>query len=1096
MLLWGWVATAAFAQSPLHFTALTPEQGLSQASALSVTQDRDGFIWIGTQNGLNRWDGYRVTVFRPDPDDPHSIIDSYVPLVAAHPDGSIWTSTSRSVFSRYDPATGRFHHYPIKPDSLADGSIHKLAITPGGDVFALINERLFHLDGDTIRPYPRLPDDPGREWYFPTLAGDRKGQIWLSSRQDAIYRLDPVGGITGAFSLPPLGNRPPPRFNQSGESPDGTIWFQAHHEVLCRLDPASGQVRYIIPAHAADPPFPGGVPIVPHRDHRLCNWMTATVDGQKGIFCYNPVRDVCQHHPPGERPGMLTDITLYRPFQDRSGLVWLGGMTGGARRVRVEPPLFSVWRHDPDRPGTLSGDQIKSIYRDRHRTLWVGTRQNGMNVRRGGEEAFSVISTDTITPGRLSGRHFKAIAEDRDGRLWIGGWQDDTGLFRYERETDRFIAYRHDPDDPHSPPVDEVRSLLRDSRGRLWVGMSGGLCRYRSESDDFRRFPHDPADAATLSDDDIMALCEDGDGAIWVGTWKGGINRIDPDDRITRFPHIPGDSTTLRSPQIYDIHLDRNNRLWIATSNGLHRYRRDGTFRAVSIGDGPAGMLVAGILEDDRGHLWLGTGDGLVRYDPDNGGRVMRAYTISDGLPAREFEQGAFFRDPGSGRFYMGTPGGLVVFHPDSIGGQATGPPTVLTEITVNGEPLATDTAATSLTHLALRHDQSFLSLEFAALDYTAPERNEYRYRIDGLHDGWIHSGTRRYVSFSNLAPGHYIFRVQGSNPGRIWGAERRLSITMAPPPWRTPWAYAGYLIALALAGWGLRWAWMHRRSLLSLRARRISHFRLLEEVGSGGMGVVYRALDRRTREIVAVKLLHQQLLEDLENRRRLISEGHLLATFNHPHIVRVHEVGESEGHGYIAMEYLPGGDLKQYIREHHPLPEDRIRNLAVQVAGGLAYIHKRNIIHRDLKTGNIMLADDGSVRIMDFGLSRSPLVTTMTSLGTVIGTLGYVAPEQITNRGIDHRSDLFSLGVVLYELLTGEMPFAGENEIAIMHAIFNHEPPRPSERRPGLSPLWDDIVAGLLEKAVDSRIPAVEDVLARLAVMAGDRRAGEPVNR
>lgn len=261
---------------------------------------------------------------------------------------------------------------------------------------------------------------------------------------------------------------------------------------------------------------------------------------------------------------------------------------------------------------------------------------------------------------------------------------------------------------------------------------------------------------------------------------------------------------------------------------------------------------------------------------------------------------------------------------------------------------------------------------------------------------------------------------------------------------------------------------------------RMISHYRIIETIGKGGMGTVHKAVDIETKNIVAVKVLGPEMLSDPENRRRLSAEGHVLASFSHPNIVRVFEVGESGERGYIAMEYLSGGTLRQRA-ERSPLTPAEVKVYALQVCAGLTEVHQRGIIHRDLKSGNLMLAEDGTLRIMDFGLSKSPLVTTMTSLGTVLGTLGYVAPEQVTGLDVDARTDIFSLGVILYELLTGTLPFTGENEIALIHSIFNTMPPPPSSLRAGLSPEWDTVVMKCLKKERNERYAIAAAVAAAL---------------
>ncbi|MBX2975816.1 MAG: protein kinase [Ignavibacteriaceae bacterium] len=262
---------------------------------------------------------------------------------------------------------------------------------------------------------------------------------------------------------------------------------------------------------------------------------------------------------------------------------------------------------------------------------------------------------------------------------------------------------------------------------------------------------------------------------------------------------------------------------------------------------------------------------------------------------------------------------------------------------------------------------------------------------------------------------------------------------------------------------------------------RYISHFKIISEIGKGGMGVVYKASDKVSKQLVALKVLNKELLEDIDNRKRFSSEGQLLASFNHPRIVKVYELGEVDGRGFISMELLSGGTLKEYLKNLSSLSSSEIIRIATQLCEGLAEIHSKSIIHRDLKTNNIMLDSENNIRIMDFGLSKSSLITTMSSLGTVLGTLGYCAPEQITNTTTDHRTDIFSLGVIFYEMLTGEIPFKGENEIAIIHSIFNTVPQFPDSSKDFVISKFQQIILKCLEKSPTNRYASVSELLSLL---------------
>ncbi|QQS36462.1 MAG: protein kinase [Ignavibacteriales bacterium] len=257
-----------------------------------------------------------------------------------------------------------------------------------------------------------------------------------------------------------------------------------------------------------------------------------------------------------------------------------------------------------------------------------------------------------------------------------------------------------------------------------------------------------------------------------------------------------------------------------------------------------------------------------------------------------------------------------------------------------------------------------------------------------------------------------------------------------------------------------------------------ISHYRIAELLGTGGMGKVYRAIDINTNNQVALKVINPELLKDQENKNRFAFEGNHLSAFKHKNIVRVFESVSLEDNSFIAMELLEGGSLKQFLNKHHPLTKEKFKNISIQVCEGLKEIHSKKIIHRDIKTTNLMFDSSGVLKIMDFGISKSTLVTTMTSLGTVVGTLGYVAPEQVTNTNADERSDIYSLGVVMYEMATNRLPFNGENEIALIHSIFNTTPELPSTLNDLLTKDIDEIIFKCLSKEPSLRYKSVEELL------------------
>lgn len=262
------------------------------------------------------------------------------------------------------------------------------------------------------------------------------------------------------------------------------------------------------------------------------------------------------------------------------------------------------------------------------------------------------------------------------------------------------------------------------------------------------------------------------------------------------------------------------------------------------------------------------------------------------------------------------------------------------------------------------------------------------------------------------------------------------------------------------------------------IRTNLISHFRIINQIGSGGMGKVFRAIDINNKKEVALKIINPEILKDPENKKRFALEGSLLSSFNHENIVKVYESAEAGESSFIAMELLEGGSLKEFINRNFPLDTMQITDISRQICSGLSEMHKNNIIHRDIKTNNIMFDSSGKIRIMDFGLSKSNLVSTMTTLGTVVGTLGYVAPEQVTSTNVDERADIYSLGVVMYELAAGTLPFKGENEIALIHSIFNTYPETPSSINKKILPGLDKIILKCINKIPAERYSSVDEVI------------------
>lgn len=796
-----------------RFERITLQDGLPDNTVTAILQDHLGFLWLGTPNGLARYDGYQYLTYKPDREIPGSLSGRTVTALLEDRDGTLWVGTRQGGLNRLDRATGTFSHYrhdPGDPRSLSFDTVSALYedrdgvlwVGTGDPENAAGGGGLNRLDDRQAGRFARFVHDPGDPASLAhdvvgEVREDEAGRLWIASPHGGLQLFHRDSGTFTRLRHDPDDPASPPSDTVAAIHParDGGFWLGTWDAGLVRFDPERRAVacRECLPAEL------GKLAVSAlYEDSHGTLWI-----GVWGgpLVTFDPATGALgryEHDP--EDPASLGDAGgVATIFEDRTGIVWIGTYRGGLNKLDPYAGKFHHIRHQPGEPYSLVHRKVNAIHRDRAGRLWVGT-DGGVDRFDPATENLVTYRHDPADPGSLSSDRVGALLEDREGAVWLGTWGG--GLDRWDPASGVFSRFRYDPDDPAgSPASDWIHALAQDPSGDLWVASNKGLSRRDRATGAFTHYRHDPGDPGSLGNDYVFTLHVDRQGTLWIGAEGAGLMRFDGSGRgsFTRFvDRAHGLDTVLA------IHEDSRGGLWVGThTGGLHLFDRDAASPCVAFTerDGLAHDTVYAILEDAQGHLWLSTGAGVSRLDPATG--KFRNYGTKDGLQSQLGRAAA--RTPGGELLFGGTDG-INLFHPDHVADNPYPPPVVLTDFKVFNSSVEPGASAMLETNVGLArevrvaHRQNVLTFEFAGLHFGHPESNRYRYRLDGFSHDWTEvDGRNREATFTNLDPGRYVFRVKAANADGVWGDEETsIVLHVEPPWWRTGWAWAGYGLALA----------------------------------------------------------------------------------------------------------------------------------------------------------------------------------------------------------------------------------------------------------------------------------------------------------
>ena len=853
-----WLLIAVLADAPAHaaplslrFEHLGVEQGLSQETVNTILQDRHGFMWFGTQAGLDRFDGYRVTVFKSDPAVASSVTDNYILALYEDAQGRLWVG-SKGGLDRYDEANQNFVHQLLK-DKARVGNVAVTAIAPDGPqgLWLGTSEGLQRLDTSTGKLSVLRHDRDAKASLIDdrvqALAYDAQGNLWVGTESG----LDLLVKGTKEFQhLLPADHEAAPVAALSFGA-DGVMWAGTTGGMQAwRLQ--DGQASDI-PLSAADA-MRGQQVVTLRHDRAGTLWIGTYAGGLKRrdptsqrIYSYQ--LDSLNRHG-------LGDNRINALYQDRTGTLWVGSWYAGVDRVDLSSGGFERYTEYLGPLPSIGNNRVRAITGAGDHKLWLGTSDGltRLDIASGNVE---IWRHEEHQSHGLPGNLIFALATDHQGRLWIGS---TTGLGWRDPETGKFTTVNLGA----GPNSSNINRILVDDEGVIWVLSRAGLHRIDPVTGAVRNYLPDSSKPDGMTEGRTYAIIEDHAGRIWISS-DNGLDRFDRSTGVFHhYRHDPKRADSLSQNRVHYLYEDPSHRLWIGTATGLCVAEMDAAgephFRFLGADSGRVPDPIGGILGDDQGRLWFSSTSGMTLFDPVAG--TFKDYTAKDGLIDGSYFIGSAYKDA-QGAMYFGGLAGVTAFRPSEIHDNPYAPKVVITDFSIFNQSILAGSPRRDVMKkgpiyaaksLSLSYRDAVFSFEFAGLHFADPNRNRYAYQLEGFDQHWVSTDAgRRFATYTNLDPGHYVFRVKASNKDGVWSTEMAtVEVNIAPPFWLT-WWFRLLAVSLMLGG---------AFGLFQIRVRLLLRQKhgLEEEVGV------------RTRELLEQKESIERQKESVELAHRNIS--------------------------------------------------------------------------------------------------------------------------------------------------------------------------------------------------------------------------------
>ncbi len=793
-----------FAQKDdMQFEHLSMKDGLSMNPVMSIVQDNQGFLWFGTQDGLNKYDGYKFSIYKSKDTDTLSISDNFITSQCIDTKGRLCIGTLYGL-NVFDTKLGTFKRFVKTNDNFPSEEIYCLYKDKSGLVWIGTEEGIALFDPETDKFIPiksRFPNIPSlNQKPVHCIYQDREGTYWFGTTSGLVQYLPAENTHRNYFAGPESGSLSSNIILSIYQDKQGNMWIGTL-DGLNKFDRSNN--RFITQYFKKSPQelvstrknnAVTGANIYSIVNNYGGNTIRCIIEDEDGwlwigtdmeLIIFNPkTGNFVNYKKDLINPNGINDHFIRSIFIDKSENLWVGTLGNGLNKVNLKPKKFQHYQKKVNNPFSLSENYVRSICEDAKGTVWVGTLIGGLNsfdpatgifhhFKKGSQLTANSICDDNV---------WSVCFDPKENCLWIG---TNNGLDNYNLGTGKFKHYRHDENNPFSISDNTIRNVFIDSKGNLWCGTENGLNLFNREKGIFNYYNKY---SSSISNNTVWKIVEDKRGKIWLAT-NDGLNCFDPASGVFFvYKKIPGNTNSLSHNSVRTLYLDKEDFLWIGTQNGLNKLSlKTLDFTRYYEADGLPNPFIYAVIEDINDHLWISTNKGISEFDKQ---KIFKNYDISDGLQDYEFNTNACFKTS-SGEIYFGGPSGLNRFNPQALKVNTFMPPVLITELKVQDQAYGHSSSFSHLKEITLDYDQNNIYISYAALDYTNPSHNQYMCKLENFKKNWSHAGSDRFISYTNLDPGKYTFMVKGSNSDGVWNKQiTALKITILPPFWKTWWFY------------------------------------------------------------------------------------------------------------------------------------------------------------------------------------------------------------------------------------------------------------------------------------------------------------------